>query len=101
MPRYTIKHKINDIDHYMHFSGIVDAPLTPFLLLDEYKEYYINEYSEKDWKEWLMGRRNMEDINYAVRCHNMNIPESEQLTESQFIKKYSRDNKENGEWVKA
>lgn len=99
MPRYTIKHKINNIDHYMHFSGICDAPLTPFLNIDEYKEYYINEYSENDWQEWLNGKRNMEDINYAVMCYNMNISESEQLTDDEFINKFSKENEENGEWL--
>lgn len=88
MPRYTIKHKINDIDYYMHFSGICDEPLTNFMPIEQYKEYYINEYSENDWNDFLMGIRNMEDLHYAVTCYNMNIPESKQLTESQFLEKY-------------
>lgn len=96
MPRYTIKHKINDIDHYMHFSGIADAPLTPFLTLEDYKDYYINEYNEKDWQDWFLKKRNMEDIDYAVSCYNLNIPDSEKLTKEEFIKKYMKWSENNG-----
>jgi hypothetical protein len=88
MPRCTIKHTINNTDYYMHFSGICDEPLTNFMPLDQFKEYYINEYSEDDWKSFQMGNRNMNDIDWAVLSYNLNIPENKQLTKERFIEKF-------------
>jgi hypothetical protein len=72
----------------MHFSGICDEPLTNFMPLEQFKEYYINEYSEDDWKSFQMGNRNMNDIDWAVLSYNLNIPENKQLTKERFIEKF-------------
>lgn len=82
MPRYNIIHN----NKYMHFSGVVDAPLTNFINIDEYKKYYISEYSEKDYNDFIAGNRNMMDIDEAVEYYNMN--REDKLTKEEFLQFY-------------
>lgn len=46
MPRYIMKLKDDKSgnDYYLEWSTVVDAPVTPGMLLEEFKEYYKEEY---------------------------------------------------------
>jgi len=88
MPRYTIKEEIKNKTYYMHFSGIIETPLTSFLLIDDFKAYYLSEYNKYDWEDFLAGKRNMMTLDDAILMYNSNI--NKKLTKDQFIEKYMR-----------
>lgn len=46
MPRFIVKLPDGDQDYYLEWSTIVDAPITYGLSLEEFKEYYVEEYGK-------------------------------------------------------
>ena len=44
MPRYIVKMTKEGIEAYMEWSTIVDAPVTYLMSLEEFKQYYRDEY---------------------------------------------------------
>jgi hypothetical protein len=81
--RYTVKAN----NRYLYWSSIVNAPVTPFLDIKEWKEWYINEYSENDYIDWLKGNRKSLDIDIALSLYN--IQHKKNIKKETFIKKYS------------
>jgi hypothetical protein len=47
MPRYICKFTNEDQAWYLEWSTVVDAPVTYGMSLDEFKEYYKNEYGRQ------------------------------------------------------
>ena len=88
MPRYTVEHTKNNITKYLHFSSIIDEPITNFMTKKEYKDWYIKEYSKEDYEDYLKGKRNKMDLERAVICCNLNKNECQHLNEKQFLEKY-------------
>jgi len=52
MPRYIVKMEKDGVEAYMEWSTIVDAPVTYLMPLEEFKDYYRDEY----------GRHGMNDL---------------------------------------
>lgn len=51
MPRYICKIASNDQSWYLEWSTVVDAPVTFGMSLDEFKEYYQDEYGRSGMYE--------------------------------------------------
>lgn len=51
MPRYIIKLSHEGQDYYMEWSTIVDAPATYGMPLDEFRQYYQEEYGRSSLDE--------------------------------------------------
>lgn len=55
MPKYICKFQDKDQDYYLEWSTIVDAPVTFGVSLDEFKNYYRQQYGNQGMAE-LQGR---------------------------------------------
>lgn len=63
MGRFIVKlaHPKTGIPLYMEWSTIVDAPVTDFLELSEFKEYYMKEYGIREFHHYLGDRLHRAD----------------------------------------
>lgn len=85
--RYTVTSN----NKFLYWSSIVNAPVTPFLDAEKWKTWYINEYSEYDYMDWLKGNRKSLDIHVALSLYN--IQHKNNITKETFIKRYSNTKK--------
>lgn len=88
MPRFNIKHTENGITKYMHFSGVSSGPITDFLDYDNYKKFYISEYSEDDFIDFEKGNRNKMTLTEAINDYNLNSDKDDKLNKKQFLEKF-------------
>lgn len=99
MPIIKLTHK--DKDYYLMWSEVVDAPVTYGMSLDEFKEYYRNEYGESGMRglpeklelvekygvsNWPHYHSADEYIKFNRAGHNQ-----KQITKAQIIKIYCID----------
>lgn len=97
MPRYIVKMEREGVSRYMEWSSIVDAPITYLMSLEEFKEYYQEEY----------GRRGMEDLDDRMeRVEKTGISAHAGIREVESLWRYNRAGEEEAElteeevWVK-
>jgi hypothetical protein len=57
MPRFIVKIPHAGQDYYLDWSTIVDAPVTYGMSLDEYKEYYRDEYGRAAFEGFEFKQR--------------------------------------------
>jgi hypothetical protein len=91
--------KLNDgtRDYYLEYSGIVDAPLTYGMTLEEFKEYYRDEYGRDGFKRLEQrlsrveekGTSNYSDasVDDTILCNRAGKNET-RLTKQQMIEMY-------------
>ncbi len=94
--------KLNDgtRDYYLEYSGVVDAPITNGMTLDEFKEYYRDEYG-RDGFDRLAQRLerveargtseyNAESVDDTLVCNRAGKNET-RLTKAQIIEMYCHE----------
>lgn len=86
MPRYNVKVELDDQTYYFHFSSVIEAPLCKFMLLDDYKKWYIDRYNEDDWNKFMAGKCNRMTFDEAVEAYNLS--RDEKITKEQFIERF-------------
>lgn len=96
MPRYIIKIK----DKYLEWSTVVDAPVTYGGTLEEFKEYYLNEYGSSslaNFEERLerveqvgTSERGAKNLAYTIGVNRAG-PKETCLTEDEIYQKYCVD----------
>ena len=81
MPRYIVKMEKDGTEAYMEWSTIVDAPVTYLLPLQEFKDYYRDEY----------GRHGMKDFEYRMgRVEETGISAHDGVREYDSLWRYNR-----------
>ncbi len=68
MPRYIIKLTDNDVDYFLEWSTIVDAPVTYGMPLEEFQEYYRERYGSEGMRE--LEQRLERCKAYGTSCYN-------------------------------
>ncbi len=56
MPQYILKMSSEGRDFYLEWSTVVDAPVTYGMPLEEFKEYYRQEYGQEGFDDQVMQR---------------------------------------------
>jgi len=89
-----------NIDYYLEWSTIVDAPVTYGLILDEFKKYYKQEYGEQGMKELPERLKRVEENNIGAYPpfdnyssyfeHNRAGENETTLNKEGILKKYCR-----------
>ncbi len=98
MPRYIVKLTDENVDYYMEWSTIVDAPITFGMSLEEFKEYYQEEYGRRGMEDEFENRMKRVEkkgtssiidssVEAVISC-NLAGDEGECLTRQEIIQKY-------------
>jgi hypothetical protein len=99
LPRYIIKLKDTDRDYYLMWSTIVDAPITYGLTLEQFQDWYREEYGKAGLAEFTerMTRvvqkgtsSNLHSSVEEVIKYNRAGPDETCLTREQILEKYCR-----------
>jgi hypothetical protein len=101
MPRYIIKLTDQDESWYLEWSTIVDAPITYGLSLNEFKDWYLEEYGRKGYEELADRLKRVEKTGTSCLISNLEDvlscnragPKETELTKEQLIDKYCRRKK--------
>lgn len=81
MPRYIVKMEKDGTEAYMEWSTIVDAPVTYLMSLEEFKDYYREEY----------GRRGVGDLEDRMsRVEKTGISAHDGVREYDSLWEYNR-----------
>lgn len=99
MPRFIVKLTDKDKDYYLHWSTIVNAPISYGMPLDEFKEYYKEKYGQDclyDLERSLnqvekRGVNSWEETPETLISGNRAGKDEKTLTMSQIIKHYCRE----------
>jgi len=90
----------NNKDYYLDWSSIVDAPVTFGMDLDEFKEYYAEEYGATGMKDFEDRMSRVEckgsssfiynSVEAVIECNRAGVKE-ECLSKEEIIRKYCKD----------
>jgi len=103
MPRFIIKLNDGEHDWYMEWSTVVDAPATFGLSLEEFKEYYKEEYGKRGLTELEQRLARVEkngsssmygDTADEIISNNRAGPHESQFTKEQIIEHYCHKREE-------
>ncbi|MFA5135294.1 MAG: hypothetical protein WC505_05950 [Patescibacteria group bacterium] len=96
MPRYIVKLPYQGQDYYLEWSTIVDAPVTYGMLLEEFQQYYRDEYGANGQYD-LPGRLARVDATGTssrvgtlaeLLASNRAGPDEASLTQEEIIQKF-------------
>jgi hypothetical protein len=91
MPRYTLvlKDDVTKEDLYLHWSSVIDAPITYALPLEAYREWYKREYGEQRLHEWDNGEGNRMSEEDALSWNRAGKNEMQIKTKYELLSLYS------------
>ena len=100
MGHYIIKLNDGKQDYYLEYSSVCDAPITNGMNLDEFKEYYLEEYGRSGMEGLdqrlarveLKGTSeyNAESVDDTLVCNRAGKNET-RLTKAQIIEMYCHE----------
>jgi hypothetical protein len=95
MPRYTLMlhDDENNEDLYLHWSSVVDAPITCAMPLAMYREWYKHEFGTQRLKEWNSGSGNRMTEEEAVDWNRAGEDDEHIQTKSELLSIYKLPNK--------
>lgn len=90
MPRFIIKitDKSTLKDYYLDYSTIVDAPVTYGMDLITFKEYYLQEYGEEEYKRLDERLQRVEKNGISGHYPFNDLSEVLVQSEKKILKKY-------------